>query len=91
MLGFVAAGPGLAATNDRTFIVALQSTNRAINNPWFIGGTFLGSLGLTVAGDPDTLPNLPTSEPSSTKTAGGPGTWSGSPLPSPPSAGSPGP
>ncbi len=56
--------PGLAATNDRTFIAAFQSTNRAINNPWFIGGTFLGSLGLTVAaavltrGEPAWSPSL---------------------------------
>jgi uncharacterized membrane protein len=41
--------PGLAATNDRTFVAAFQTTNRAITNPWFLGGTFLGSLGLSAA------------------------------------------
>lgn len=41
--------PGLAATNDRTFVAAFQATNRAITNPWFLGGTFLGSLGLAAA------------------------------------------
>jgi hypothetical protein len=30
--------PGLAKTDDRTFVGAFQSIDRAIINPWFIGG-----------------------------------------------------
>ena len=36
--------PGLGATDDRTFVVAFQSMDRAILNVWFIGGSFLGAL-----------------------------------------------
>jgi uncharacterized membrane protein len=36
--------PGLAKTDDRTFIGAFQAIDRAIMNPWFIGGSFLGAL-----------------------------------------------
>ena len=36
--------PGLAATDDRTFIGAFQSLDRAILNPWFLGGCFVGPL-----------------------------------------------
>lgn len=39
--------PGLHRTDDRTFVGAFQSIDRAIINPWFIGGTFLGALALT--------------------------------------------
>ena len=42
--------PGLKKTDDRTFIAAFQSIDRAIN-PWFLGGGFLGALVFTaVAG-----------------------------------------
>jgi uncharacterized membrane protein len=45
--------PGLRKTDDRTFISAFQATDRAIMNPWFLAGTFLGSLvfslGATIA------------------------------------------
>jgi uncharacterized membrane protein len=40
--------PGLARTDDRTFVGAFQSMDRAIINPWFIGGGFLGALVLTL-------------------------------------------
>lgn len=36
--------PGLAKTDDRTFVGAFQSMDRAIINPWFMGGGFLGAL-----------------------------------------------
>jgi uncharacterized membrane protein len=36
--------PGLADTDDRTFIGAFQGMDRAILNPWFLGGSFVGSL-----------------------------------------------
>ena len=39
--------PGLRATDDRTFVGAFQSIDRAIINPWFIGGGFFGALILT--------------------------------------------
>jgi uncharacterized membrane protein len=39
--------PGLKHTDDRTFVTAFQSIDRAIINPWFIGGTFLGALVFT--------------------------------------------
>jgi len=41
--------PGLRSTDDRTFVGAFQSVDRAIINPWFIGGGFFGALGLAVA------------------------------------------
>jgi uncharacterized membrane protein len=41
--------PGLKKTDDRTFIAAFQALDRAIINPWFMGGAFLGALVLTVA------------------------------------------
>jgi uncharacterized membrane protein len=41
--------PGLKKTDDRTFVGAFQSIDRAIINPWFIGATFLGALALTAA------------------------------------------
>jgi uncharacterized membrane protein len=40
--------PGLGKTDDRTFVGAFQSIDRAILNPWFLGGGFFGSLVLTV-------------------------------------------
>jgi uncharacterized membrane protein len=39
--------PGLRKTDDRTFVGAFQSIDRAIINPWFIGGTFLTALAAT--------------------------------------------
>jgi uncharacterized membrane protein len=36
--------PGLRHTDDRTFIAAFQALDRAIVNPWFLGGGFLGAL-----------------------------------------------
>jgi uncharacterized membrane protein len=40
--------PGLAKTDDRTFVGAFQAIDRAIINPWFIGGGFFGALALTI-------------------------------------------
>jgi uncharacterized membrane protein len=40
--------PGLGRTDDRTFVGAFQSIDRAIINPWFIGGGFLGALVFTI-------------------------------------------
>jgi uncharacterized membrane protein len=40
--------PGLKKTDDRTFVAAFQSLDRAIINPWFMGGAFLGALVLTL-------------------------------------------
>lgn len=36
--------PGLAKTDDRTFVGAFQALDRAIVNPLFIGGGFVGAL-----------------------------------------------
>ena len=36
--------PGLRSTDDRTFVGAFQSIDRAIINPWFLGGGFFGAL-----------------------------------------------
>ena len=41
--------PGLRATDDRTFVTAFQEIDRAIINPWFLGGGFFGALLLTAA------------------------------------------
>jgi uncharacterized membrane protein len=41
--------PGLAKTDDRTFVAAFQAIDRAIINAWFLGGTFFGALLLTAA------------------------------------------
>ena len=41
--------PGLKRTDDRTFVTAFQSIDRAIINPWFMAGGFLGALVLTLA------------------------------------------
>ncbi|MGH3927961.1 MAG: DUF1772 domain-containing protein [Pseudonocardiaceae bacterium] len=40
--------PGLGKTDDRTFVGAFQSIDRAIINPWFMGGGFLGALAFTI-------------------------------------------
>jgi uncharacterized membrane protein len=40
--------PGLARTDDRTFVGAFQSLDRAIINPWFIGGQFVGAMVFTL-------------------------------------------
>jgi uncharacterized membrane protein len=40
--------PGLRTTDDRTFVGAVQSIDRAIINPWFLG-SFFGALLLAVA------------------------------------------
>jgi uncharacterized membrane protein len=39
--------PGLRRTDDRTFVGAFQEIDRAITNPWFLGGGFLGALVFT--------------------------------------------
>ena len=39
--------PGLKATDDRTFITAFQALDRAIINPWFMVGGFVGALVFT--------------------------------------------
>lgn len=41
--------PGLATVDDRTFVGAFQALDRAILNPWFLGGSFLGTAVLGVA------------------------------------------
>jgi uncharacterized membrane protein len=41
--------PGLKKTDDRTFVAAFQALDRAIINPWFMAGGFLGALVLTAA------------------------------------------
>ncbi len=41
--------PGLKNTDDRTFIGAFQSIDRAIINPWFMGSNFFGALVFTAA------------------------------------------
>lgn len=41
--------PGLRTVDDRTFVVAFSALDRAILNPWFLGGSFVGSLVLGVA------------------------------------------
>ena len=41
--------PGLKATDDRTFVTAFQSMDRAIINPWFMLTAFMGALLFTVA------------------------------------------
>jgi uncharacterized membrane protein len=41
--------PGLKTTDDRTFVTAFRSLDRAIINPWFMAGGFLGALVFTFA------------------------------------------
>jgi uncharacterized membrane protein len=38
---------GLRTTDDRTFVGAFQAIDRAIINPWFLAGGFVGALVLT--------------------------------------------
>jgi uncharacterized membrane protein len=40
--------PGLAGTDDRTFVSAFGSLDRAIINPWFMISGFLGALVFTL-------------------------------------------
>jgi uncharacterized membrane protein len=40
--------PGLKSTDDRTFVAAFQSIDRAIINPWFMAGGFVGALLFTI-------------------------------------------
>jgi uncharacterized membrane protein len=40
--------PGLGKTDDRTFVGAFQAIDRAIMNPWFLGGGFFGALVFTI-------------------------------------------
>lgn len=40
--------PGLRRVDDRTFVAAFQAVDRAIVNPLFLGGCFVGTLVLTV-------------------------------------------
>ena len=39
--------PGLRRTDDRTFVGAFQALDRAIINPWFMAGGFVGALVFT--------------------------------------------
>jgi uncharacterized membrane protein len=39
--------PGLRRTDDRTFVGAFQAMDRAIINPWFMAGGFVGALVFT--------------------------------------------
>src|SRR4029079_3103315 len=41
--------PGLKTTDDRTFVAAFGALDRAIINPWFMAGGFVGALLLTLA------------------------------------------
>lgn len=41
--------PAIRTTDDRTFVAAFQALDRAIVNPWFIGGSFVGAPALAAA------------------------------------------
>jgi uncharacterized membrane protein len=41
--------PGLRNTDDHTFVAAFQSIDRAIINPWFMAGGFVGALLFAIA------------------------------------------
>lgn len=41
--------PGLEHTDDRTFLAAFQAIDRAIINPWFMVGGFVGALAFSIA------------------------------------------
>jgi uncharacterized membrane protein len=55
--------PGLGRTDDRTFVGAFQSMDRAILNPWFLpvflGGVALTGLAVALCLGDDTSPVLP--------------------------------
>ncbi|HEY3262391.1 MAG TPA: DUF1772 domain-containing protein [Pseudonocardiaceae bacterium] len=55
--------PGLRPTDDRTFVAAFQSMDRAIINPWFmacfLGGVVLTGLAGALQLGPDRRPVLP--------------------------------
>ncbi len=40
--------PGLNKVDARTFVLAFQALDRAIINPWFLGGGFLGAMAFTL-------------------------------------------
>lgn len=40
--------PGLRTADDRTFVAAFQTLDRAIVNPWFMSTAFIGALVCTV-------------------------------------------
>ncbi|HET6867294.1 MAG TPA: DUF1772 domain-containing protein [Solirubrobacteraceae bacterium] len=41
--------PGLKKTDDHTFVAAFQAIDRAIINPWFMAGGFIGAPLFTIA------------------------------------------
>lgn len=41
--------PGLGRADDRTFVAGFQALDRAVVNPWFMAGGFLGAPVLTLA------------------------------------------
>ena len=41
--------PALRTTDDRTFVGTFQALDRAILNPWFLGGGFIGALMFGIA------------------------------------------
>ena len=41
--------PALRDIDDRTFVATFQALDRAILNPWFLGGSFVGSVLLGIA------------------------------------------
>jgi uncharacterized membrane protein len=51
--------PGLKATDDRTFVAAFGAIDRAIINPWFMAGGFVGALVLTFAAAASTIGRAP--------------------------------
>jgi uncharacterized membrane protein len=53
--------PGLGTTDDRTFVAAFQSIDRAVLNTWFIGGSFFGALVFGVVASASSIgrPELP--------------------------------
>jgi len=40
--------PGLGRVDNRTFLTAFQALDRAIINPWFLGGGFVGAMVFTL-------------------------------------------
>ncbi len=53
--------PGLGTTDDRTFVAAFQSIDRAVLNTWFIGGSFFGAMVFGVVASASSIgrPELP--------------------------------